>query len=105
MSDPVLPDKLFFTIKEAAQLCAVEPHVLRYWEKMFPELAPDKSETGQRVYRRHNIERFLQVRRLLYEDGFTIAGAKKMLQQPPAVADRGELQAIRAEVRAIRALL
>ena len=104
MTTPI-PDKLFFTIKEAAEICGVEPHVLRYWEKMFPELAPGKSETGQRVYRQANVEQFLQVKKLLYDEGFTIAGARKHLQGAPATINRAALQAILEEMRAIRALL
>ncbi|HNW91855.1 MAG TPA: MerR family transcriptional regulator [bacterium] len=104
MTAPI-PDKLFFTIKEAAEICAVEPHVLRYWEKMFPQLAPGKSETGQRVYRKHNLEQFLHVRRLLYDEGFTIAGARRQLEQAPTAVDRAAVQAIIDELRAIRALL
>lgn len=104
MTAPI-PNKLFFTIKEAAEICEVEPHVLRYWEKMFPEIAPGKSETGQRVYRQANLEQFLRVKGLLYDEGFTIAGARRHLQGAPATVERAELQAVLDELRAIRALL
>lgn len=73
-----LPDKLFFRIGEAAELIGVEPHVLRYWETEF-KIRPQRSTAGQRMYRRKDIARFLRIRRLLHEEGFTIAGARKVL--------------------------
>jgi DNA-binding transcriptional MerR regulator len=75
-----LPDKLFFRIGEAAQLVGVEPHVLRYWESEF-RLRPQRSASGQRLYRRNDIARFLKIRRLLHDEGFTIAGARKALDE------------------------
>lgn len=78
-----LPDKLFFRIGEAAQLVGVEPHVLRYWESEF-EMHPERSTSGQRMYRRKDIARFLHIRRLLHDEGFTIAGARKALLDPTA---------------------
>lgn len=73
-----LPDKLFFRIGEAAELIGVEPHVLRYWETEF-KIRPQRSTAGQRMYRRKDIARFLRIRRLLHDEGFTIAGARKLL--------------------------
>lgn len=73
-----IPDKLFFRIGEAAQLVGVEPHVLRYWETEF-RIRPQRSSTGQRMYRRKDIARFLKIKRLLHDEGFTIAGARKAL--------------------------
>ena len=73
-----LPDKLFFRIGEAADVIGVEPHVLRYWETEF-RLKPKRSESGQRMYRREDLSQFLIIRRLLHDDGFTIAGARKIL--------------------------
>ena len=73
-----LPDKLFFRIGEAADVIGVEPHVLRYWETEF-RLKPKRSASGQRMYRREDLSQFLRIRRLLHDDGFTIAGARKML--------------------------
>lgn len=80
-----LPDKLFFRIGEAAELIGVEPHVLRYWETEF-KLRPKRSSSGQRLYRRQDIARFLRIRRLLHEEGFTIAGARKALSEPGSEA-------------------
>jgi len=74
-----IPDKLFFRIGEAAELIGVETHVLRYWETEF-KMRPQRSGSGQRMYRRKDIEKFLRIRNLLHEQGFTIAGARKSLQ-------------------------
>src|SRR2546423_5068027 len=74
-----IPEKLFFKIGEVCELIKVQPHVLRYWETEFPMLAPQKNRAGQRVYRRKDVEVVLRIRDLLYEEKFTIAGAKKKL--------------------------
>src|ERR1700704_2766867 len=86
MNASALPSKLFFRIGEVASLVGVEPHVLRYWEREFRSIRPTKSAKGQRVYSRKDVENLLRVRDLLYRDGFTIAGAKKRLQRPPATS-------------------
>jgi DNA-binding transcriptional MerR regulator len=75
-----IPEKLFFKIGEVCELIKVQPHVLRYWETEFPMLAPQKNRAGQRVYRRKDVEMVMRIRDLLYEEKFTIAGAKKKLQ-------------------------
>src|SRR6266850_5691989 len=74
-----IPEKLFFRIGEVCDLIKVQPHVLRYWETGFPMLAPQKNRAGQRVYRRKDVEMVMRIRDLLYEEKFTIAGAKKKL--------------------------
>src|ERR1700687_4192515 len=74
-----IPEKLFFRIGEVCDLIKVQPHVLRYWETEFPMLAPQKNRAGQRVYRRKDVEMVLRIHDLLYEEKFTIAGAKKKL--------------------------
>ena len=79
--EAAIPDKLFFRIGEAAQLVGVEAHVLRYWETEF-RVRPQRSSTGQRMYRRKDISRFLKIKRLLHDEGFTIAGARKALADP-----------------------
>src|SRR5438270_13584702 len=76
-----LPSKLFFRIGEVAGLVGVEPHVLRYWEREFRSIRPQKSTKGQRIYSRRDVENLLRVRDLLYRDGFTIAGAKKRMKR------------------------
>ena len=77
---PGIPDKLYFRIGEVANLVGVEPHVLRYWEHEFRSIRPTKSQRGQRVYSRRDVEHLRKIRSLLYEQGFTIAGAKKALR-------------------------
>jgi DNA-binding transcriptional MerR regulator len=76
-----IPNKLFFKIGEVCELTETQPYVLRYWESEFPALAPAKNNSGQRIYRRRDIETVLRIKALLYEEGFTIAGAKKKLEQ------------------------
>jgi len=77
--DVVIPDKLYFRIGEVAKLCGVETYVLRFWETEFPQLRPNKSGTGQRLYRKREVELALRVRRLLHDEGYTIAGARQVL--------------------------
>jgi len=81
MSPPAvaIPEKLFFKIGEVCQLAGVQAHVLRYWESEFSLLAPQKNRAGQRVYRKRDVEMALRIKELLYEDQYTIAGAKKRL--------------------------
>ena len=76
---PFVPKKLYYKIREVCEIVGVEAHVLRYWETEFAALSPPKSKSGQRTYRPKDIELLLQIRKLLYEDGFTIAGARKRL--------------------------
>ncbi len=85
-----IPDKLFFKIGEVAEITKVEPHVLRYWESEFGLIKPDKSETGQRVYRRKDIETILEIKKLLYEERFSIEGAKKRLFKRYKISDNSE---------------
>src|SRR6202142_3508715 len=77
---PEIPDKLYFKIGEVAELLGVEPYVLRYWESEFPKLAPKKSGTGHRLYRRKDVELLLRIKHLLYEKRFTIEGARQSRQ-------------------------
>jgi DNA-binding transcriptional MerR regulator len=76
----VIPDKLYFRIGEVSRLCRLPSYVLRFWETEFPQLKPSKSSTGQRMYRRPDVENVLRIKKLLYEDGFTIAGARQYLR-------------------------
>jgi len=73
---PVIPEKRYFTIGEVSDLCAVKPHVLRYWEQEFTELSPVKRRGNRRYYQRHDVLMIRQIRSLLYEQGYTIGGAK-----------------------------
>src|SRR5918993_5460507 len=74
-----IPEKLFFKIGEVCEITGIQAHVLRYWESEFPMLAPQKNRAGQRTYRKRDVEMVLRIKELLYEDQYTIAGAKKKL--------------------------
>lgn len=82
--NPEIPDKLYFKIGEVAELTGVKPHVLRYWETEFRVLRPPKSRSKQRLYRQQDIEKILDLKDLLYNQGYTIAGARKRLRNRPA---------------------
>jgi DNA-binding transcriptional MerR regulator len=79
-TEVVIPDKLYFRIGEVAQLCRLPAYVLRFWETEFPQLRPVKGSTGQRMYRHKDVENVLRIKKLLYEEGFTIAGARQHLK-------------------------
>lgn len=76
----VIPDKIYFRIGEVSRLCRLPSYVLRFWETEFPQLKPTKSSTGQRMYRKPDVENVLRIKKLLYEEGFTIAGARQHLK-------------------------
>src|ERR1700748_1278347 len=80
---PEIPDKLYFRIGEVSRLAGIKPYVLRFWETEFPGLGPKKSGTGHRLYRRKDVEMVLEIKRLLYEQRFTIEGARKHLEGRP----------------------
>ena len=93
--DKSIPNKLFFKIGEVCEITDTQPYVLRYWESEFPALAPAKNSSGQRIYRRKDIETVLRIKQLLYDEGFTIAGAKKRLE---AELESGRPQTRKASV-------
>jgi DNA-binding transcriptional MerR regulator len=76
---PTIPDRLYFKIGDVARLCGVESYVLRFWESQFPQLKPNKSGTGQRLYRRRDVERALEIKRLVHAEGYTLSGARAVL--------------------------
>jgi DNA-binding transcriptional MerR regulator len=76
----VVPDKLYFRIGEVARLCGLPPYVLRFWETEFPQLKPTKGSTGQRMYRKREVEHALRIKQLLYDEGYTIAGARQQMK-------------------------
>ena len=78
---PVIPEKLYFTIGEVAKLCQLQPHVLRYWEQEFNQLSPSKRRGNRRYYQRKDVILIRQIKHLLYEQGFTIEGARRKLSQ------------------------
>jgi DNA-binding transcriptional MerR regulator len=79
---PAIPDRLYFKIGDVASICGVEAYVLRFWESQFPQLKPNKSGTGQRLYRRRDVEMALEIKRLVHAEGYTLAGARQILEQP-----------------------
>jgi DNA-binding transcriptional MerR regulator len=79
-SEILIPEKLYFRIGEVARLCRLPAYVLRFWETEFPQLKPVKSSTGQRMYRRRDVESVARIKQLLYEEGYTIAGARQHLR-------------------------
>ena len=78
---PAIPDRLYFKIGDVARICAVETYVLRFWETQFPQLKPNKSGTGQRLYRRGDVELALEIKRLVHAEGYTLSGARQALEQ------------------------
>jgi DNA-binding transcriptional MerR regulator len=115
-TDVVIPEKLYFRIGEVAQLCRLPAYVLRFWETEFPQLKPVKSSTGQRMYRHKDVESVLHIKKLLYEEGFTIAGARQHLRaevkgdkkQPPLpfpVQSVAEIKHIRQGLQEILTML
>jgi DNA-binding transcriptional MerR regulator len=99
-----IPEKPYFKIGEAARICGVEPYVLRYWETEFRSLRPQKTQSQQRLYRRKDVELLLQIRHLLYDKRFTIAGARARLREqgqdetplkPPRAVDRETLRRLK----------
>jgi DNA-binding transcriptional MerR regulator len=82
-TDPRIPDKQYFRIGEVARIAGVQPHVLRFWETEFRSLRPSKTESNRRLYNRRDVELVLRIRDLLYEQGYTIPGARRQLQECP----------------------
>ncbi len=91
-AEVVIPEKIYFRIGEVSELSQLPTYVLRFWETEFAQLKPTKSSTGQRMYRRKDVEYVMQIRRLLYEDGFTIAGAREKLREERASRIHGQAE-------------
>ncbi|CAN5882639.1 MAG: HTH-type transcriptional regulator MlrA [Chromatiales bacterium USCg_Taylor] len=96
---PTIPGKRYFTIGEVSDLCAVKPHVLRYWEQEFPQLKPTKRRGNRRYYQRQDVILIRQIRGLLYEQGFTIGGARQRLSGDEVKADSSVSQQIIRQLR------
>ena len=96
---PTIPGKRYFTIGEVSELCAVKPHVLRYWEQEFPQLKPIKRRGNRRYYQRQDVILIRQIRSLLYEHGFTIGGARQRLSGDEVKADSSMSQQIVRQLR------
>lgn len=102
-----IPDKRYFTIGEVSTLCALKPHVLRYWEQEFPQLKPTKRRGNRRYYQHEDIIAIRKIRHLLYEKGFTLSGARAQLiadKKPVLIASNSEQQLV-AELKHILAIL
>ena len=87
---PIIPDRLYFKIGDVARLLKVEPYVLRFWESQFPQLKPNKSGTGQRLYRKRDVEVAVEIKRLVYGEGYTLSGARQALGQQRRAEVPGE---------------
>ena len=96
---PPIPGKRYFTIGEVSDLCAVKPHVLRYWEQEFPQLKPVKRRGNRRYYQRQDVLIIRQIRSLLYDEGFTIGGARQRLTGDEAKSDVTQSQQIIKQIR------
>ncbi|MGK7296408.1 MAG: MerR family transcriptional regulator [Candidatus Wenzhouxiangella sp. M2_3B_020] len=96
---PPIPAKRYFTIGEVSELCAVKPHVLRYWEQEFPQLKPVKRRGNRRYYQRHDVIMVRQIRSLLHEQGFTILGARQRLEGDDARDDVSRSQQLVRQLR------
>ena len=113
----VIPDKLYFRIGEVAKMLALPAYVLRFWETEFPQLKPTKSNTGQRMYRRREVELAVRIRTLLYDEGFTIPGARERLKTEakpaknqsalpfPKANDKSGLKRVRQELQELLTML
>ena len=96
---PAIPGKRYFTMGEVSDLCAVKPHVLRYWEQEFPQLKPVKRRGNRRYYQRQDVLVIRQIRGLLYDQGFTIGGARQRLEGEEARDDQSQSQQIVRQMR------
>ena len=111
---PPIPAKRYFTIGEVSELCGVKPHVLRYWEQEFTQLRPVKRDGNRRYYQHHEVLLIRRIRELLYQDGFTISGARNRLDELAArkredaeesIGLRGQLASVRSEIKSILQLI
>ena len=111
---PPIPAKRYFTIGEVSDLCGVKPHVLRYWEQEFTQLRPVKRGGNRRYYQHHEVLLIRRIRELLYQDGFTISGARNRLDELAArkredaeesIGLRGQLASVRSEIKSILQLI
>ncbi len=91
---PAIPGKRYFTIGEVSELCAVKPHVLRYWEQEFPQLKPVKRRGNRRYYQREDVLTIRQIRSLLYDQGYTIGGARQRMADAGSGTAETEIQAV-----------
>ncbi|MGK7346375.1 MAG: MerR family transcriptional regulator [Candidatus Nitrospinota bacterium M3_3B_026] len=101
-----VPEKMFYKIRDVAKIADVKPHVLRYWESEFPQLSPHKNKNGQRVYTRKDIDIALEIKHLLYEEKYSIAGARKRLKKKKsAPRTTGAMESVRQAREELAGLL
>jgi DNA-binding transcriptional MerR regulator len=106
MNQTDVPEKVFYRIGEISRIAGVKPHVLRYWETVFGAIRPEKTGSGQRLYKRRDLEAVLKIKSLLYEERYTIAGAKKAIRDlDDSVSDKQKISRAVTELKAIRELL
>ena len=98
---PVVPDKPYFKIGEVAELAGVEPYVLRYWETEFKTIRPEKTRTNQRMYRRRDVEAVLHIKKLLYDEGYRIDGAKRRLRELAGEEPAVQVRALATNLRSL----
>ena len=103
IDDPDIPDKLYFRIGEVAQLVGVDSHVLRYWESEF-KMKPHRSSSGQRLYRKQDLSRFYRIKSLLHGEGYTIAGARRILTGTPGPESSADSERIREAIKGLTRL-
>jgi DNA-binding transcriptional MerR regulator len=96
---PTIPDRLYFKIGDVAKICELETYVLRFWESQFPQLKPNKSGTGQRLYRRREVELVLEIKRLVHAEGYTLSGARQALDLQSRSSRRPAPQESRPEAQ------
>lgn len=100
-----IPDKRYFTIGEVSELCLVKPHVLRYWEQEFPQLSPVKRRGNRRYYQRDDVLVIREIRELLYDQGFTIGGARQQLESEVVNPDPVAIKAIISDLESVLRIL
>jgi len=100
-----IPEKRYFTIGEVSELCLVKPHVLRYWEQEFPQLSPVKRRGNRRYYQREDVLVIREIRELLYDQGFTIGGARQQLESDEPHADSKVIQAVISDLENVLKIL
>ena len=101
----VIPDKLYFRVGEVSRIAGLRAHVLRFWESEFSQIRPKRTSSGQRLYRRKDVETILEIKDLLYRQKFTIPGARRHLRNRADMPSAISLSEIREELLAIRRLL
>ncbi|OGW39288.1 MAG: MerR family transcriptional regulator [Nitrospirae bacterium GWD2_57_9] len=104
-SNPPKPSKLFYRIGEVSRITGLEPYVLRYWETEFPQIKPDKGNSKQRLYKKKDLDTILEIKNLLYKEGFTISGARKKLNGRGEPDRQAVIEAAKKELREILDIL